>query len=100
MRTKDRSVFVSAVVVATLATMVLAAYKAHNPHDNAEHHYSRNNKIVYWTIRLCSAGLAAAALFNGRFVITKLSHELLMRFRAHLPDVVKRSMGLGQKVGR
>ena len=97
MKRQDKATIVSAAVVAVLAAMVLAAYKAHNPHDGAEQHFSRNNKLVYWIIRLCCAGLAAAALFNGRFVVGKLALALLVRSGLRLPMVLKRRLGIAKE---
>ena len=88
----EKTTLISAVVIAVLAGMILVAYKAHNPGDGAEHHFSRNNKLVYWVIRLCCAGLAAASMFNARFVAGKLGRAILIRSGIRLPTIVERAL--------
>jgi hypothetical protein len=63
-----RKQLIAAVVVASVAGMVMLAYRACNPGQGAEHYYMHKHKPMYCLMQLCTAVIFAAIGFNGRFI--------------------------------
>ena len=69
---KRRPDLVSALVVASVAGMVLLAYRAANPANGVEYFYKLRHRPLFHLIQLCNVALMAALAFNARFLVLEL----------------------------
>ena len=61
--------FVMAVIIVSVSSIVLLAYRSANPEQMAEHYYRNENENMYRVMQICYIVIIASIGFNVRFIL-------------------------------
>ena len=79
--------FVMAVIIASVSSVVLLAYRSANPEQAAESYYLSEGSAMYRIMQICYVVIIASIGFNVRFI---LFETLSVATKVAIPSATKR----------
>jgi hypothetical protein len=78
-----RKDLVASLMIATVSSAVLIAFKLSNPGQGAEHYYMNRNRTLYRLMQVCYVIIVVSIAFNFRYALGEIVGETFGKTGTH-----------------